>query len=494
MKTITAGFFRSKISGNSFVPLLAAVGLLLLATGAKAQPLPGGKFGPTNTPLMAWSFHDHTNWTDNDGYAPLSFTNLNYSYLGDGDSLVVDTNIPAWLQFHVVENDGTTNLTVDNGTVMFWFAPDWNSTGDTNGGFGPGEYGRLLEAGVYTPDSSFGWWSILVDAGGTNIYFAAQTNDLSSNLTVYVTAPIDWTTNYFHFVAVTYSPSNTALYLDGDLVTNGPPMTVYPGPDVLTNGFYIGSDSNGVLQAHGLFNTVATYNYPLNSNDVQTIFNYEYGYYVISPWNIPFMDNLKSAPSNPSYAPQFNVITGQGTLQWDGAASTCSYGTNAFNIWITNVIVTASGSGSNNMSLTFTIGGGADNVPYDVFANSVLGFGTNSMAWAWMGQGYHCNTYTLTNLPNTTCFLILGTPQDTSGFGLTDAYEALVMQVNPAGSQTDSYGVPYAWYAEQGLNPYTAGMGGQDPDLDGLLNYQEYFYGTNPQVSEGFAIWTSAAN
>ncbi len=33
-----------------------------------------------------------------------------------------------------------------------------------------------------------------------------------------------------------------------------------------------------------------------------------------------------------------------------------------------------------------------------------------------------------------------------------------------------------------------------DPDQDGLTNLKEYLYGTDPQVSEGFTIWTSAAN
>jgi hypothetical protein len=380
-------------------------------------------------------------------------------------------------------------LTVDQGTVTFWFAAgDWSST--NAGGTGPGEPGRLFEAGSYTPDSSYGLWSIYVDAGGNNLFFSTQTNDLSSNLWTWVSAPVSWTTNYFHFVALTYSATNTALYLDGVLATNGPGVTVYPGQNALTNGFYIGSDESGLYQGQGLFDLVATYNYPLDSNDVQTIYQWEAPTYNINPFNA-VMFSIISAPSTPSYTPQFNVITGQGNLQWDGAASTCSYSTN---IWITNEVAHVSGSGSNNMSLTFTIEGGADNVPYDVFANSVLGFGSGSQNWAWMGQGYHCNTYTITNLPNTACFLILGTPQDTSGFGLTDAYEGLVMQVNPDGSQTDSYGVPYAWYAEQGLNPFTAGMGGQDPDLDGLLNYQEYFYGTKPTVSEGFAVWISTPN
>ena len=96
------------------------------------------KGGPTNAPLDSWSFHDHTNWTSDLGYAPVSFTNLNYSHLGNGSSLVVDTNVPAWLQYNVYESDGTTNLTVDSGTVTFWLRQHhWSST--NAGGTGPGE-------------------------------------------------------------------------------------------------------------------------------------------------------------------------------------------------------------------------------------------------------------------------------------------------------------------------------------------------------------------
>ncbi len=427
--------------------IMPAILLCSLAGAAYAQGLPpGGKFGPTNTPLDSWSFSDHTNWTSDAGYAPVSFTNLNYSHLGNGSSLVVDTNVPAWLQYNVWESDGTTNLTVDNGTVMFWFAANWNSASDTNGGFGPGDYGRLLEVGNYTDDSSYGWWSIFVDTGGTNLYFAAQTNDLSSSMTVYLSTPIDWTTNYFHFVAVTYSPTNTALYLDGAFVTNGPGMTVFPGPEVLTNGFYIGSDASGTNQSHGLFNTVQTYNYPLSSNDVQYLFNYYYTYYEISPWN-QAMFNMISEPSNPSGSQNYyDAITGQGGLQLVSSVSAIT----STNIWITNVTATVTSSG---MAMTFTIQGGSDGVPYDVFANSVLSFGSTGIPWAWMGQGYHGNIYTLTNLPPTACFLILGTPQDTDGDGLTDAYENLVSKSNPNVYNTSGDGLSDGWDVLLGLSP-----------------------------------------
>jgi hypothetical protein len=225
--TNTKGGFFHKLNHVLTCAFMVA-GLLFCATNGLAQLLPpGGKGGPTNTPLDSWSFSDHINWTSDLGYAPVSFTNLAYSNLGDGASLVLDSTNPAWLQYNVYENDGTTNLTVDAGTVMFWFAPgNWSSTNE--GGAGPGEYGRLLEVGSYTPDSSYGWWSIYVDDVGANLYFSTQTNDLSSSITTYLSVPIAWTTNYFHFVVLTYSATNTALYLDGTLATNGSPLTVFP--------------------------------------------------------------------------------------------------------------------------------------------------------------------------------------------------------------------------------------------------------------------------
>ncbi|HVU08861.1 MAG TPA: LamG-like jellyroll fold domain-containing protein [Verrucomicrobiae bacterium] len=444
-------FARNPICRLTRVVVVA--GFLLGASDSLAQLLPPIDVGPTNAPLDSWSFYDRTNWTSDLGYPPVSFTNLTDSLLGDFLSLVVDTNVPAWLQYNVYENDGTTNLTVNQGSVTFWFAPNWSSIGDTNGGFGPQEWGRLLEVGAYTTNSSYGWWSIYVDPAGTNLYFSAQTNDLSDSYTTFLSTPIDWTTNYFHFIALTYSATNTTLYLDGALVTNGAPVTIYPGADVLADGFYLGSDSSGIYQAHGLFDILETYNYPLDSNDVEEIFEWEHPYYQLNPFNTA-MEIISSAPSTPAYIPSYNAISGPGYLQWVTNVSDCVSSTN---VWITNVVATAVGSGTNvTMNLTFTIEGGVSGAPYDVFANSILDFSSDTnKAWAWMGQGYQCNTYTLTNLPPTTCFLILGTPQDSDGDGLTDAYERLT-------SKTD-------------LNNY-------DTDGDGISDSDEVLSGTDPRT------------
>jgi hypothetical protein len=445
---------REGYSPQSSVGILArtlvAAGFLFCAVSGRAQLDPGGggtNSSPTYTPLNSWSFNDRTNWTSDYGTAPVSFTNLSYSWLGDGSSLVVDSTNAAWLRFNVMETNGATNLTVDAGTVMFWFAAKWSSTNE--GGTGPGEFGRLLEVGAYTPDSSHGWWSVYVDDVGENIYFSAQTNDLSSNVTTYVSAPIDWTTNYFHFVALTYSATNTALYLDGYLAATGPPLTVYPGADVLANGFYIGSDSNSLAQAHGLFNDLVTYSVPLDAGTIEQMFEWEYEDYMINPVNVA-MFNIVSANSMPSTSATPDIITGQGNLQVVGSIP-CVSAASPNQVWITNVTTTTAGNGT--MNVTFGIAGGEDGYYYDVFAGTILTSPLGNGYWTWQGQGPHCNLYSLTNLPQGTVFLILGTPQDTDGDGLTDAYEKLVSKTDPNNSDTDGDGIPDGWSVLLGLDP-----------------------------------------
>jgi hypothetical protein len=125
--------------------------------------------------LSGWSFSDPSNWPSIFGYTPVSFTNLNSSSLGNGTALVLDHTNAAWLLYHTIESDGHTNLTVDRGTVLFWFAPHWASTNE--GGSGPGAWGRLIEVGVYTTNASYGWWSLYTDPEGVNLYFSAQSDD-----------------------------------------------------------------------------------------------------------------------------------------------------------------------------------------------------------------------------------------------------------------------------------------------------------------------------
>jgi hypothetical protein len=152
---------------------------------------------------------------------------------------------------------------------MFWFAPNW--IGTNAGGTGPGEWSRLIEVGAYTTNASYGWWSLYTDPAGAKLYFSAQTNNGSG--ATYLSAPIDWdTTNRWHLIALTYSETNSALWVDAVPVTNGLPVTYWPGPDVQADGFFIGSDSSGLSQAHGMFDDLVTYAYEIDGATISNVF------------------------------------------------------------------------------------------------------------------------------------------------------------------------------------------------------------------------------
>jgi len=459
--------------------------LIFLTQAARAVegPLPPGNYPPDA--IASWSFQDTNAWTSDQGDVPISFTNISWSQLGDGSSLVVNSNAPAWLNFNVIDpTNGQTNLVLNApGSIMFWFGPNWSS--GTNGGVGPGQWSELVSVGEWTTNASFGYFGLSIDAVGSNVWFSSQ-DGLGD--TYNLSAPIvSWTTNYFHAITLTYSDTNVSLFLDGQLMTNDPGgLSIWPSSAAVSSGIWIGSDTNGEQQAQGMFNSIATYNTVLDSNTVQEIYSSQLTYYEISPWNIPYMDALSSAPSIPagnsysftnSIIP--DVITGPGYLQLDGALANWVTNANPYYVWITNV--SAAVASSSNMNLTFSIDGGQSGYMYDTFVTSALEVPLTNAVWAWMGQGAAGYTYTMTNIPSSDAFLILGTPQSTTGNGLTDAYELLVLHNNPTNFSTDGTGMADGWevlyFGHIGVSPTG------DPDGDGLSTFQEWLMrsqGYNP--------------
>ena len=241
-----------------------------------------------------------------------------------------------------------------------------------------------------------------------------------------------------------YSSTNSTLFMDGTFITNGPGVMIYPGPDVLTNGFWIGSDSNGVIQAHGIFDNIATYTNQLDSNTLSADYALSWIFYT-QPVSAA---NIHQAPSSPETGPVFDAITGPGYLF---AISTNSSGcTNSTNVWMTNTTATVT---TNGINITFTIMGGSNGLAYDIFATPALVKPITNGIWTWMGQGNQCVTYTIPGLTNGAVFLLLGTPQDSDQDGLTDAYELLVSHTDPTNSDTSGDGMLDGWKVLWGMNP-----------------------------------------
>jgi hypothetical protein len=461
-----------KIVKSRFVKLAIAAFTVCLLSLSPALCQPGPPPLPPDPFLDSYSFED-TNWLSQYGDAPIAFTNLVSVPEWNGNALLLDTTneVPAYLAYNIVETNGYTNIAFSAGAIRCVFICDW-ATADTNqNGTGPGAPGYLLAAGDFSTGSPDGLWAIYFDAGGTTIYFGGASNSAS---TVFVSAPISWPANSVHLIGLSYS-TNTMLYLDGQLAATGGPVTIVPATNVWTNGFFIGSDASGYEQARGVFRHLAFY----NSN----WFDYLDSSFLTNGW--PCLSNEFASWQGGGGGS--DITPGSpGSLLPGGGSSDCVTGTNAYNVYLTNMSYAVE-SGQGN-AFTFAVSGGTPGVGYDVFSTTNLTSPLSNSGWTWLGEATNCGIYTITNQPNVRSYYLLGTPLLASdGSGLTVAYEHLIS----AAFSSDGYGTPNAWYLWQGLNPRISGIGTNDPDGDGLLNYQEYLYGTNPKVSEGFAVWVS---
>lgn len=158
-----------------------------LANCSFAQPPLPTNYGKVFLPLDTWQFSD-TNWLSTLGYAPVSFTNIiNVTGAGDGNALLLDTtnSNPAFLFYNAVETNGTTNIICSEGSITFWFNPDWSGT--NQGGTGPGDWANFVSLGQWGTNGS-SWWALYASSDGSTVYFAGQTNGGSPS--IYLSAPV----------------------------------------------------------------------------------------------------------------------------------------------------------------------------------------------------------------------------------------------------------------------------------------------------------------
>ncbi len=431
-----------------------------------------GQSGPPPLPPdpLLQIFNFPTNFAAQFGTFPLAYSNIFSVPVWRGNALVFEmTNAePAFLQYNLVQTNGVANLCFSTGTIILFVAPDWASADTNQYGTGPGQRAYFVAAGDWRTGSPNGFFGLSADLHGTNLSFWGMSNGVT---TTYVNTAISWSSNAWHALEVEYSPSNSFLYLDGQLAATGTGVTFVPGTNTRTNGLWIGSDSAGYEQARGAFWHMETW-------------GVQWGGMLTSGWT-----NLLSQISTWQGGGGFGMMgLGRGVLTGGGSCTNCITGTN---VYLANMSSMPDANGDGGMTFQFSIEGGTNGMAYDVFATTNLWFGniTNGI-WTWLGQGTNCGTYAITNQSPNQQFYVLGGTLAPDGTGLTVAYENLISH----GAWSDGYGTPLAWYIWQGLNPQTPGIGSQDAGQDGLANWQKYLYGANPQVSEGFAVWVGEPN
>ena len=228
--------------------------LVSASSGANSTSVAANEF----VPLAHWTFNDTNSWIGEAGQMPLFFTNVIGVPSWSSNAVAMDSSNPALLAYNVVETDGQTNINCNNGSILFWFRPNWSST--NAGGYGPGNWGRLIEIGSYDPTFTNSWWSLYLSPSGTQLLFGTATNGIGMTN---VNADISWLAGEWYQIALTYSPTGSSLYVNGQLLASGTGVTNSPNTNDLANGFRIGSDQSGGNQARGTFDELVTFGYPL---------------------------------------------------------------------------------------------------------------------------------------------------------------------------------------------------------------------------------------
>ena len=214
------------------------------------------------TQLGSWRF-DTPDWISLQGCLPLSYTNLQMKSGWSIGAVVVTSNSgPAKLVYPEINtNTSMANISLREGSLRFWFRPNWSS-GNT-GGPG-GSEARLIEVG--TKGTANGCWGLYLNSTGTNLYFCTQTN--SGTITTNLASAVSWVNNEWHHVTLTYSATNSSLFLDGVSVATGTGVSNWPSSTIRSQGFTIGTDINGSSWAQGRFDSLETFNYAIPSNHV----------------------------------------------------------------------------------------------------------------------------------------------------------------------------------------------------------------------------------
>lgn len=416
-------------------------------------PMPAGRL------LDVWEFSG-TNFLSLRDAAPISLTNVTLVPTWAGNGLQVDSTNASWINYAVVEPSGRTNLDVAQGTIEMWISPDWNSSD------GLAAWGVILEAGNWDTNlaSAIGAWGLFISPDASNLYFSAQTNGVITN---YLSAPINWTAGDWHHIALTYSATSSALYLEGQLVANGPGVTVIPGAEVLASGFSIGSDGNGsgMLQSRSVFNGIATYNYPL---DALTISN-NYAEESQNVYPLPSSGTFAADSGPPSLPGGF----GSGTNAPDGGGSgytPTTYPSGSFWLQVLPPGINAYNSDPN--SVTLILNGTMAGIAYQLLSTTNLNHPVWTVEQNLIGSevtNFTVTTVSMAGRP-TLFFKAMAYTLDSDGDGLPDWWETKYSTsshpLDPNNADTGSTGIPDGYK--------------QDSAGDGYNNLQKYYMNIPP--------------
>ncbi len=230
---------------------------------ADPDPLDSTVFNPVR--LGHWTFNASSFLSDS-GKPPLLNENNTLAVPGiQGRALDILPSVASRLTLAHTNADGSANINLRRGTIRFWYRPDWTTRpeGATDGG--PLSWARLLEVGGWPPEAHGGFWGLhLNDPTGSQILFSVFGYEANTIIAGGgYSNPFTWTAGEWHQITVTYSPTASKLFIDGNLKLTGAPSYL-PTKAAREKGFTIGTNYWTGERATGQIDELETFNYELN--------------------------------------------------------------------------------------------------------------------------------------------------------------------------------------------------------------------------------------
>lgn len=251
---------------------------------------------PASVPLLRlghWRF-DTAEFRGDEGQMPIGtylVTNApswSSNAVRFGTNYLFATNDYAYkLAYRDVEDNLKANINCRNGTVRFWFKPEWTSA--SLGGTGPQSTARLIDVLDidWVPSMDIhAVWQLHFNTDGNSVSFLSISNGIWA---VYLDRlPVALYSNHWYQFALTYSPSNVAFYNNGVLAgtsqsvpTNSNNGACYyiasqgiynwPAEAGRQSGFGVGStppNDGTCYPLWGQMEELETFNYPLSGPEI----------------------------------------------------------------------------------------------------------------------------------------------------------------------------------------------------------------------------------
>jgi hypothetical protein len=352
-----------------------------------------------------------------------------------------------------LEAKGRLQVACDTGAVRFWLTPDWTSR--SLGGAGPGTEARLCELVVADAREWALVWSLQATPDGSTLVLIAEDE---AGPVALLRTEIAWAAQSPHCLTLNYGSKGTALFIDGRLSATGDATLAVP-PTVAA--LVVGSTLAGTAPADGEIDELCAFGRPLSQAAVQFHYAMYRGRAAQGPVSAAEWAAQREAAAKRQAEREAALAATEAsepqTMLLLGGASACL--TNV-PVHLTNIVCAF--DTNLGWTVTFDIQGGTNGLLYDVFTTTNLsGNSITNSPWTWLERGPTCSTYQYTNQPGTYAFFVLGTPQDSDGDGLTDAFERLVSKTDPNNADTDGDGLSDGWEYWNRLNPLVDDSGQQ---------------------------------